>query len=57
MTAYERLIDDAMDGDQTLFARADAVAASWRIVDDVHRRRRPRRAGALPTRHVGTSRR
>jgi len=35
MTAYERLIDDAMDGDQTLFARADAVAASWRIVDDV----------------------
>ncbi|MFZ0322644.1 MAG: glucose-6-phosphate dehydrogenase [Actinomycetes bacterium] len=34
-TAYERLIDDAMDGDQTLFARADAVAESWRIVDDV----------------------
>ena len=35
MTAYERLIDDAMDGDPTLFARADAVAASWRIVDSV----------------------
>ncbi len=35
MTAYERLIDDAMDGEQTLFARADAVAASWGIVDDV----------------------
>jgi glucose-6-phosphate 1-dehydrogenase len=34
-TADERLIDDAMDGDQTLFARSDAVAASWRIVDDV----------------------
>ena len=33
MTAYERLIDDAMDGDPTLFARADAVAASWSIVD------------------------
>ncbi len=35
MTAYERLIDDAMDGDPTLFARADAVAASWQIVDSV----------------------
>lgn len=33
MTAYERLIDDAMDGDPTLFARADAVSASWQIVD------------------------
>jgi glucose-6-phosphate 1-dehydrogenase len=33
MTAYERLIDDAIDGDPTLFARADAVGASWRIVD------------------------
>ena len=35
MTAYERLIDDAMDGDPTLFARADAVAASWSIVDSL----------------------
>jgi glucose-6-phosphate 1-dehydrogenase len=35
MTAYERLIDDAMDGDPTLFARADAVAASWSIVDNL----------------------
>ena len=38
MTAYERLIDDAMDGDPTLFARADAVAASWQ-----HRRQFARR--------------
>jgi glucose-6-phosphate 1-dehydrogenase len=35
MTAYERLIDDAMDGDPTLFARADAVEAAWRVVDDL----------------------
>ncbi len=35
MTAYERLIDDAMDGDPTLFARSDAVAASWTIVDSL----------------------
>ncbi|HUW15827.1 MAG TPA: glucose-6-phosphate dehydrogenase [Actinomycetes bacterium] len=35
MTAYERLIDDAIDGDQTLFARADGVAAAWRLVDEI----------------------
>lgn len=35
MTAYERLIDDAMDGDPTLFARADAVGVSWQIVDSL----------------------
>ncbi|HEX5018830.1 MAG TPA: glucose-6-phosphate dehydrogenase [Actinomycetes bacterium] len=35
MTAYERLIDDAVDGDLTLFARSDAVAAAWAVVDDL----------------------
>ena len=35
MSAYERLIDDAVDGDLTLFARTDAVAASWTIVDSI----------------------
>jgi glucose-6-phosphate 1-dehydrogenase len=33
--AYERLLGDAMRGDQTLFAREDAVEAAWRIVDPV----------------------
>ena len=32
MTAYERLLGDAMRGDATLFAREDAVEAEWRIV-------------------------
>jgi glucose-6-phosphate 1-dehydrogenase len=32
-TAYERLIGDALAGDQTLFARSDSVAEAWRIVD------------------------
>lgn len=31
-TAYERLLNDAMTGDSTLFARADAVEAAWRFV-------------------------
>jgi glucose-6-phosphate 1-dehydrogenase len=35
MDAYERLLGDAMDGDQTLFARQDAVEAAWAIVDPV----------------------
>jgi glucose-6-phosphate 1-dehydrogenase len=35
MSAYERLLGDAMAGDQTLFARQDAVEAAWTIVDPV----------------------
>jgi len=35
MDAYERLLGDAMEGDQTLFSRQDAVEAAWAIVDPV----------------------
>jgi glucose-6-phosphate 1-dehydrogenase len=30
--AYERLISEAIEGDQTLFVRADSVERAWRIV-------------------------
>jgi glucose-6-phosphate 1-dehydrogenase len=33
MEAYERVLIDAMAGDQTLFARQDYVEEAWRIVD------------------------
>lgn len=33
--AYERLLCDCMLGDGTLFARADEVMASWRLLDPV----------------------
>ena len=33
--AYARLFQEAMDGQQRLFARADGVEAAWRIVDPV----------------------
>jgi glucose-6-phosphate 1-dehydrogenase len=33
--AYERLLHDAMAGDQTLFLREDAVERSWEIVTPV----------------------
>ena len=33
MSAYERLLGDAMNGDATLFARQDGVDAAWMIVD------------------------
>ena len=33
--AYERLLLDALLGDQTLFIRSDEVAQAWRIVDPV----------------------
>lgn len=35
MEPYERLLDDAMEGDTTLFARFDSVEQAWRIVDPV----------------------
>jgi len=36
-TAYERLLYDAMMGDSTLYARADAVEAAWRFVAPVQK--------------------
>jgi glucose-6-phosphate 1-dehydrogenase len=33
--AYERLLDDAMQGDATLFARQDYVEEAWRIIDPI----------------------
>lgn len=41
MSAYERLLGDAMAGDSTLFARQDAVEAAWTIVDPVLGNRAP----------------
>ncbi len=35
MAPYERLLSDAMRGDQMLFAREDAVDEAWRVVDPV----------------------
>lgn len=35
MEPYERLLNDAMIGDVTLFAREDSVEQAWRIVDPV----------------------
>jgi len=33
--AYEHLLLDAMQGDQTLFLRSDEVEASWRYIDSI----------------------
>ncbi len=35
LEAYERLLTDAMKGDQMLFVRQDAVEAAWAIVDPI----------------------
>ena len=35
MAPYERLLGDAMRGDQILFARQDGIEAAWRVVDPV----------------------
>jgi glucose-6-phosphate 1-dehydrogenase len=31
-TAYERLLGDAIEGDPSLFARADVIEEAWRVV-------------------------
>jgi len=36
-SAYERLLYDAMSGDSTLYARADAVEAAWKFVAPIQR--------------------
>lgn len=41
MSAYERLLGDALDGEAMLFARQDAVEASWNVVESVLERRDP----------------
>jgi glucose-6-phosphate 1-dehydrogenase len=33
--AYERLIHDAMIGDQTLFIRGDEAEAAWKVIDPI----------------------
>jgi glucose-6-phosphate 1-dehydrogenase len=33
--AYERLLTDAMNGEQMLFVREDSVEASWAIVESI----------------------
>ena len=33
--AYRRLLGDALRGDQSLFARVDAVMEAWRIVTPI----------------------
>jgi glucose-6-phosphate 1-dehydrogenase len=35
MSAYERLLGDALQGDPTLFSRQDAVEAAWTVVEPV----------------------
>ncbi|MGZ8229340.1 MAG: glucose-6-phosphate dehydrogenase [Burkholderiales bacterium] len=37
MLPYERLLGDAIDGDSSLFARADSVEAAWRVFEPILR--------------------
>ena len=67
--AYQRLLEDAMDGDPRRFGRADALEEQWRIVDPVvdqpaagrasttrARGARPRPTASPPTSAAGASR-
>ena len=46
---YERLLTDAIAGDQSLFTREDAIEAAWEVVDPVlkrHAQSHPYRRGS-----------
>ena len=54
--AYERLLLDALEGDASLFARADEVEAAWAIFDPIladWQAQRPAAAAHLRARPVG----
>jgi len=52
--AYERLLIDAMTGDQTLFARRDEVETAWNIVDPVLEAWHAEEVKGLPLYEAGT---
>ena len=52
--AYQRLLEDAMEGDARRFGRADALDEQWRIVE--HGARRPAPGEPVPPGHVGPAR-
>ncbi len=52
--AYERLLLDAMRGDQTLFMRADEVEAAWEIVTPILRHWKNSPAPDFPNYPAGT---
>jgi glucose-6-phosphate 1-dehydrogenase len=54
-TGYETLIRDCLNGDATLFKRADDIEAGWRIVQPVLDVWRQDRAAALPIYPAGSS--
>jgi len=53
-SAYEWLLHDAMQGDQTLFARSDWIYRAWSIVDPVIKHWETKAAQALPLYASGT---
>ena len=52
--AYERLLEDAMEGDASLFIRADQIEEAWNIVDPLLRCWESPEASALETYERGT---
>jgi glucose-6-phosphate 1-dehydrogenase len=52
--AYERLIVDAMNGDQTLFARRDEVETAWNLIDPIEQAWLAEELTHLPLYEAGT---
>jgi glucose-6-phosphate 1-dehydrogenase len=53
-SAYERLLVDAMLGDQTLFIRSDEVEAAWKFITPIHQGWAKAPSPPFPNYHAGT---
>ena len=52
--AYERLLEDALEGDPSLFTRSDGIEAAWRLMDPIIEGWEDPDSGALSTYAPGT---
>jgi len=52
--AYERLLQDVMEGDSRLFIRTDQIEEAWRVVDPLLARWQERGAAGLEPYEVGS---
>lgn len=47
--AYERLLEEAIQGDASLFTRSDGIEASWRLIDPIITAWEQEKTSPLPT--------
>ena len=52
--AYERLLEDALEGDPSLFTRSDGIEAAWKLIDPIINAWEDDGSGPIPTYQPGS---